>query len=147
MSKKRHMVPIAGLFALLGVAVYMVVQLNGQGTTTVTGDFTNAAVAEVKDAQGQVLLQGQFENTESDDEDTERKATLKPTGIVADAAGEAEVEFAKSAPTAQEVEFSVRGLPPGTALAFVIDGQQVATATTDQRGRAEVELDVRIAGS
>ena len=93
------------------------------------------------------MLQGQFEHTEDDDDDTERKATLKPTGIDADAAGEAEVEFAKSAPTAQEVEFSVRGLPPGTALAFVIDGQQVATATTDQRGRAEVELDVRMASS
>ena len=87
MSKKRQMVPIAGLFALLGVAVYMVVQLNGaRHYECVTGDFTNAAVAEVKDAQGQMVLQGQFDAVpQSDDEDTERKATLKPTGIDADA--------------------------------------------------------------
>jgi hypothetical protein len=131
----------------VAIAVYMVVQLNGQATGTVTGDLTNAAVAEVKDAQGQVVLQGQFENIESDGEDTERKATLKPMGSDADAAGEAEVEFAKSAPTAQEVEFSVRGLQPGAAFTFVIDGQLVATATTDQRGRAEVELDVKMAAA
>jgi hypothetical protein len=47
-------------------------------------------------------------------------------------------------PAEQDVEFSVRNLPPGAALTFAIHGVQVATATTDARGRAEVELGVRM---
>ena len=35
------------------------------------------------------------------------KAVLKPTGVDADAAGEAEVEFSKAAPATQEIEFFV----------------------------------------
>ncbi len=53
------------------------------------------------------------------------------------------MEFAKSAPATQEIEFSVRGLQAGATFTFVIDGQEVATATADARGRAEVELDVK----
>lgn len=146
MRDKRQMVPIAGLLATMAAAIYMVVQLDAQATG-VTGNFTNAAAAEVRDAQGQVVLQGQFAVAAEDDDDIERKAVLKPTGIVADAAGEAEVEFAKSAASTQEIEFWVRGLQAGAVFTFVIDGQEVATATADRRGRAEVELDVRIPGT
>ncbi len=146
MSNRRQLIPIGGLIATAAAAMYMVVQLNAQATG-VTGNFTNAAAAEVRDAQGQVVLQGQFAAADEDDDDVERKAVLKPTGIVADAAGEAEVEFAKSAPVKQEIEFSVRGLQAGAAFTFVIDGQEVATATADRRGKAEVELDVRMPGT
>jgi hypothetical protein len=79
--------------------------------------------------------------------DTGRKAALAPTGIDADATGEAEIEFRKSAPAEQEVEFSVGNVAPGTVLTFVIDGTAMATATADSRGRAEVELDVRMPGA
>jgi hypothetical protein len=146
MTVKNQVFPIAALIATSAFAIYMVVQLSGQPTSA-TGNFTNAAVAEVKDAQGHVVLQGQFVASDEDDDDVERKATLKPTGSDADAAGEAEVEFAKSAPTKQEVEFSVRGLQAGATYTFVIDGQEVATATADQRGQAEVELDVKMPGA
>ena len=67
-------------------------------------------MAQVRDAQGQVVLQGQFMPPDEEDDDVERHATLAPTGVDADAAGEAEVEFAKAAPTSQEVEFSVTNL-------------------------------------
>ena len=43
-----------------GLRVYMVVQLERPGAPAPTGNFTNAAMAEVRDAQGQVVLQGQF---------------------------------------------------------------------------------------
>jgi len=147
MMDNRQVIPIAGLFATMAIAAYMVVQLDGQATTAVSADFTNAAIAEVRNADGQVVLQGQFVLAEEDDDDAERKATLKPTGVDADAAGEAEVEFARSAPATQEIEFSVRGLEAGATVTFVIDGQDVATATTDRRGRAEVELDVKMPGA
>jgi hypothetical protein len=146
MKDKRQMVPVAGLLATVGAAVYMVVQLSGQ-TPNSTGDFTNATVAEVRDAPGQVILSGEFQLVEEDDDDIERKAALAPTGVDADAAGEAEIEFSKAGPADQEAEFSVRNVAAGAVLTFVIDGTEVATATADARGRAEVELDVRMPGT
>jgi hypothetical protein len=146
MSTIREIIPPVGLLATIGVAAFMVVQLHGQAPA-VTGDFTNAAAAEVRNAQGQVLLQGQFMLVDEEDDDVERKATLTQTGIDADAAGEAEVEYAKATPVTQEIEFSVRNLEPGAVVTFVIDGTDVATATADRQGRAEVELDVRISAS
>lgn len=144
---KRQMIPAGGLLATVAAAAYMVVQLNGQAGQP-TADLTNAALAEVRNAQGQVILSGQFQLVEEeDDDDVERKATLAPTGVDADATGEAEVEFSKTAPSEQEVEFSVQNVAAGTVLTFVIDGTQVATATADQRGRAEVDLDVRMPGA
>jgi hypothetical protein len=146
MKDKRQIIPVAGLLATMTVAVYMVVQLNGQ-TATPAADFTNAAAAEVRDAQGQVLLRGQFQQTDEDDDDVERKAVLAAAGAVADARGEAEVEFSRNAPAKQEVEFSVRNVAPGTVLTFVIDGVDLATATADGKGRAEVDLNVPMPGT
>jgi hypothetical protein len=143
---KRQMIPVVGFLATAGASVYMVAQLSGQAATA-TGDFTNAAVAEVRDAQGQALLSGQFQVAEEDDDDIERKAVLAATGADADATGEAEVEFSKDAPATQEVEFSIRNVSPNAAFTFVIDGTAVATATADARGRADVELDVHIPGT
>jgi hypothetical protein len=147
MRNKRIVVPVAGLVATLAVAVYMVVQLRGQAATAV-GDFSNAAVAEVHDSQGRSLLRGQFEQTQEEDDDVERKAKLESTGVDSDATGEAEVEFAKELPTEQEVEFSVQNLQPGLTVSFVIDGTTVGQATVDARGRAEAEIEVtRSSGS
>jgi hypothetical protein len=140
------MIPVVGLLATMAFAAYMVVQLSGQ-TTTVTGDFTNAATAEVRDAQGQVILSGPFQLVEEDDDDVERKAALAAIGSDADATGEAEIEFNKAAPAVQEVEFSVRNVAAGAVLTFVIDGTQVGTATANARGRAEFEIDVRMPGA
>ena len=146
MKDKRQMIPAVGLLGTVGAAVYMVVQLNGQATAP-SADFTNAAFAEVRDTQGLVVLSGQFQVTDEDDDDVERKAVLAPTGVDADATGEAEVEFSNDAPANQEVDFSVRNVAAGTVLTFVIDGTDVATATADRRGRAQVELDVRMPGT
>ena len=146
MSGKRQMIPIAGLLMTVAIAGYMVVRIDGQ-ESAVTGDFTTATMAEVRDAQGVIVLRGQFVMVDEEDDDVERQATLEPTGADQDATGEAEVEFSREAPAVQEVEFSVENLEPGAALTFLIDGNDVATATVDRRGRAEVELDVRIPGT
>jgi len=145
MSARNQVIPIIGLAAIIAAGIYMVVQLEGQEATAIRGNFTNAQQAEVRDAQGQAILQGPFVQVDEEDEDIERKATLKATGIDPDAAGEAEVEFAKSAPTSQEIEFTLRGLDAGATYTLVIDGQVVTTAKADTRGRAEVELDVKFA--
>jgi hypothetical protein len=143
MMSKERMIPIVGFLVIVVVVGYMVAQLSGQ-STGVTADFTNAAVAEVRDAQGQLVLSGPFQVADEDDDDMERKAVLAPTGVDADATGEAEVEFSKGNAAKQEVEFSLRNVSPGAAFTFVIDGTAIATATADARGRAEVELEVRM---
>lgn len=145
MKNTNQLIPLGGLLATMAVAAYMVVQLNGQ-SPAVAGDYTNAATVQVRDGQGQIVLQGQFMPPVEDDGDLERRAVLAASGVDADAAGEAEVEFAKADPIEQEVEFSVTNLPADATFTFVIDGTDVATATTDRRGRAEVELNVRMPG-
>jgi hypothetical protein len=145
MKQKQHVIAGAGLLVTIAAAGYMVVQLNGQ-TAAPAADFTNAATAQVRDAQGQVVLQGQFGAPVEEDGGLERLAALAPTGVDADAAGEAEVEFDKAAPATQEVEFSITNVQAGAAFTFVIDGTEVATATADRRGRAAVELNVRMPG-
>ena len=146
MNDKRQVISVAGLLATVAMAVYMVVQLAGQ-TAGPAGDFTNAGNAEVRDAQGQTILRGQFALAEEEDDDIERKAKLEPTGVDADANGSAEVEFSKASPAQQEIEFSVRNVDAGAALTFVIDGQAVGEGKADDRGRAEVELDVGMPGA
>ncbi len=144
MSGTRQLIPITGLLLTFAVSSHMVARLSGQQTPG--GDFTNATTAEVRGPNG-VLLRGQFAAAvEDDDDELERKATLAATGAGSSAAGEAEVEFDKGTLGKQEVEFSVTGLPAGTRLTFVIDGREVATATTDQRGRAEAEVDINASG-
>jgi hypothetical protein len=146
MAITRQWIPVGGLVATVAVALYVVVQLDGQ-TQAPTADFTKATTVQVKDAQGQIVLQGEFMAPVEEDNGFERRATLAPTGVDADAAGEAEVEFAKTAATTQEVEFTVRKMQPGASFSFVIDGIDVASATSDRRGRADVELDVRMPGA
>jgi hypothetical protein len=139
MTDKRQIIPVAGLIATMAGAAYMVVQLHGQAR--VSGDFSNAVVAEVQDAQGQSVLRGQFVLEQDTDDDVERKAQLATTGLDADARGEAEVEIAKDDALQQEIEFSVANLTPLTQLTFLIDGQAIGQATVDRRGRAELEIE------
>ena len=145
MSERRQWIPILGLVAIVAIAAYMVVQLSAQ-TAPITGDFSNAATAEVRDARGQVILRGQFNAVEEEDDDIERKAALQTTGVDLDASGEAEVETDKTAPATQEIEFSIRNVDGGGTFIFSIDGTDVATATADRNGKAEIELEVAVAG-
>ena len=144
MSDKRQWIPLGGLLATMAIVIYTVIQIHAQETGAVTGDFTNAAVAEVRDAKGQVILRGSFAPVEEADDDIERKAVLATTGADPDAQGEAEVEFAKAAPTEQEIEFEARNLEPGSRVTFVIDGRDVATVVADKDGVAEFEGDIKM---
>lgn len=148
---KNHSVQklsIAGLIGVLVIAAIMIVQLQARQAAQVTGDFRNAQTAEVRDAQGTVLLRGTFAVEEQDpgeEGEVERKAPLLAVsgGTMT---GEAEVEHQKDDPTVQEVEFMVIGVPAGAAVTLVIDGTPVTTATADENGKAEAEVEVRAAG-
>ena len=57
MKNTNQLIPLGGLLATMAVAAYRVVQLNGQ-SPAVAGDYTNAATVQVRDGQGQIVLQG-----------------------------------------------------------------------------------------
>jgi hypothetical protein len=115
--------------------------LDAQAPRDSAADFTKAALAEVKNASGQVVLSGKFVvETDKDDDDEERKAKLAPTPVDADAEGEAEIEVSGTGSSRrQEVEFSLSNLQPGAVYTLVIDGKVFATVTANERGRAEHE--------
>ena len=143
MMGKRMWVVVAGMAATIAFSVYMVGQVAAQNAAMLTGDFSTAAFAEVRDGQGQVLLRGEFKPVEEEDDDIERKAVLLAAGADADATGEAEVEFAKATPAEQEVEFAISKVQPGATYTFLIDGKQVGSATADDDGKAEIEVAVK----
>ncbi len=148
--KTRELIPVGGLLATTIAAGYMVVQLSAQSApqpTTQPVDFTNAIKAQVKDAQGQLILEGTFMAPVEEDGGLERRATLAPAGGDTDASGEAEVEYATGTPAEQEIEFSVQNLTPDATFTFAIDGTDVATAKADRRGRVDVERKVRMPGA
>jgi hypothetical protein len=123
-------------------------QLYGMRAMQVTGDFRNAVLAEVRDAQGQVLLHGSFAPVDADDQgEVERLATLTPVTAGGNASGEAEVEYQSDNPTLQEVELTATGLAAGVTVSLVIDGTAVTTAKADNKGKVEVELEVRSAAA
>ena len=116
---------------------------NGSFVPGAVADFRNATTAEVRDAQGAVILSGKFVETAADSGEVERKATLAPTGVDADASGTVEVESCRDTGCrSQEIEFEVVNVAPGSVVRLVIDGQEFGTVTTDDRGRATVERDV-----
>lgn len=107
-------------------------------------DYRSAALAEVRNAQDQVILSGRFVETAGDGEnEIERTATLTATGADPDASGAVEVETCRPAGCdSQEVEFEVTNVDPGAVIRFAIDGKLFATVTVDRRGRATVERSV-----
>ena len=139
----RNTAAIGGVLAV-AVAVGAIVQAGSSPAIQINGDLKNAAVAEVHDAQGQVLLRGEFAPVDADDEgEIELVAPLTAVAAGLAAKGEAEVEYQTDTPAEQEVELTLSGLAQGTDIIFVIDGQRVATARADNRGRISLELAVR----
>jgi hypothetical protein len=125
------------------VAVVMVIGLSGNQTASVSGDFRNATTAEVRDAQGKVLLRGTFAAA-ADTNDVERQATLTATPEGGQASGDAEIEYSKDQPNVQEIEFEVAGVPARAIVTLVLDGRDVISATADDKGRAKAEFDVAV---
>ena len=143
MNKKVQTLALTGLGLIMVAAMVMIVQLRAQ--QTVTGDFREAKVAEIHDAQGNVLLKGTFAPADGDDDqEVERVAKLAPVSAGSAGSGEAEVEYRKDAPNVQEIEFLVEGVKPRTALTLVLDGKPVLRATADEKGKAEAEANVSV---
>ena len=146
MITRKHITWTAGAIIAAALVIIGAERLYGQRAPQVVGDFRNAAQAEVRDTQGQVLLRGQFTPADADDQgEVERLATLAPTTAGSTASGEAEVEYQADNPSTQEIELTAAGIQPGAQVALVIDGLQVATATANKNGKVDIELEARTA--
>ena len=115
MNRRNHWLAVC---ALVGTTV----PLNAQ--------VSAAAVVEVRDPQGQVVLRGQFDAFDAD----ERYAALGPAGSNIKATGEIEID-------ARQIEGELRNLAPRTAFTIVIEGRSVGEVTTDGRGRADFDIE------
>jgi hypothetical protein len=122
----------------------MTVHLSGGQASQVSGDFRNASTAEVRDAQGQVLLRGTFADIPADEDEVERQAALTATAAGGQASGDAEVEYNRDEPNMQEIEFSVAGVPARAIVTLVLDGRDVISATANDNGRAEAEANIPV---
>jgi hypothetical protein len=144
----KRILPLVGMLMLCGYAAFAVirsankVQEVKQPLPSSVGDLTTAKLVEIKDAAGQIVLSGNFVVEKKQDGNVEGKALLTGTGINATAKGDAEFEVSMNrvGATEKELEISVRRLAPGTSFNLFVDGQQVVTFSTDQRGAAELEM-------
>ena len=141
----REALPFAAIVTVIVVTGYVAVRFDAEEATVRSADFRNAATAEIRNAEGEIVLRGTFMLVEEEDDDIERKAALTATtGMVM---GEAEVEFATEMPASQEVEFTARDLVADALYTLVVDGRDVATVAADMRGRIAIELDVPLPGA
>ena len=143
-KRTRLILMLAALLIGGGVAsVWLVDTLDAQGVALPadTPDLSTASMVEVKDGSGLVVLAGQLVDIPEDDDDVERKAELRGSGISAGATGFAEVEVAKTNNQIdQEVEVSVSKLAASATYSVFVDGKQLGTFQTNKGGNAEVEL-------
>jgi hypothetical protein len=138
-SKFKAILSVVSVSAMLST-VALVRADEDQPLPAEAGDLSSATAIEVRDAGGQALLSGTFGAGEKDDDgDVERRADLRSASGAA--GGEAEIEISSRAgEPQQELEFEVQGLPAGTSFGLFLDGRQITTFTTDERGRASAEM-------
>jgi hypothetical protein len=144
--RPRQAVLLVATLAIIALTGYVVVRFNAQEPTVQSADLRNAVAAEIRNAEGEVVLRGTFRLVEEEDDDIERKAALAPT-TGGEVMGEAEVEFAAEMPVEQEVEFTARGLTAGATYVLVADGREITSVAADPRGRIAIEFNVPLPGA
>jgi hypothetical protein len=146
--KAKRILPVIGMLLLCGYAAFAVIRHSNKvqevkhPLPSSIGDLAAAKLVEIKDAAGQVVLSGTFAVENKPDGDIEGEALLVGTDINAGAKGKAEFEVSTDSKgmLEKELELSVSKLASETSFSMFVDGQQVATFITNQRGAAELEM-------
>ena len=102
--------------------------------------LANAKTIEIKDANGQVILRGNFAPEDSDKDDSELEAILVGTGSKAKGRAEIEYEQKNNAVTKQELELELEGLAASATVTIVIDGKDLQTVAVDKSGDADLKF-------
>lgn len=106
------------------------------------GNLAEGQSVEIKDGGGQLILSGKFGSPKQGSKEIERQTVLTATAVMPKAKGVAEIEISSASAsfTEQELELSVKHLSAGTKFHLFIDGQEVASFTTNHQGKAELEF-------
>jgi hypothetical protein len=144
----KTFLPIVGMLLLCGYAAVAVIRTRDQAQKvkqplpSIVGGLEAAKLVEIKDAAGQVILSGSFVAVNRPDDALEGKAKLAGAGDSAVAAqGEAEFEVSTNKRgVKQELEIEISRLAPRTSYSLHLDGKQVTTFSTDQRGAVDLEM-------
>ena len=147
----KMLLPLIGLVLLCGYAGFAVIRTGNkaqqaqevkQPLPSTVGDLATAKLVEIKDAAGQVVLNGNIVHKNKQDKDVEGEALLTGSGTNAEAKGKLEVEVSTNSNglTEKELELDVRGLTPGASFSLFLDGQQVTTFVTDLHGSVDLEM-------
>jgi hypothetical protein len=140
------------LFSLLGmIALFAFAAINvissevHEVKQALPGSLNNLAevkTLEIKDADGRLILSGHFGSPKPSSDELERQTVLTATDVMPKAKGVAEIEISntRASFTEQELELSVKQLSAGAEFYLFIDGQEVASFTTNHQGKAELEF-------
>jgi hypothetical protein len=142
----KKLFSLAGLIFLFAFAAISVVssgvQEVKQALPASLSNLAGVQTVEVKDAEGRVILSGKFGSAKQSAKELERQTALTATDVMPKAKGVAEIEISNDTAsfTEQELELSVKHLSAGTKFYLFIDGQEVASFTTNHQGKAELEF-------
>jgi hypothetical protein len=142
----KKVISIVGMVFIFACATISVlsseVQELKQALPTNINNLSEVKTVEIKDESGQLILSGNFGNATQDGTEVERETVLAATSVMPMARGTAEIEIStnKDSFTVQELELSVKHLPPGKSFKLFVDGQEVGSFTTNHEGKAELEF-------
>jgi hypothetical protein len=140
--KEKKFIPILGMFLVLLYATINVAKGDTdeikQPLPSSLTDLAAVKIIEISDANGQTVLKGNF----IDLNEVERTAALVGEGSSANARGKASIEISKKKNgfTEKELEVETQNLAARSVFKIIVDGQEVASFTTDHTGKAELEL-------
>lgn len=142
--KEKRVIPILGMFLVLLYATINVAKGDTdeikQPLPSSLTDLAAVKVIEISDANGQTILKGNFVESGNDLNEVERTAMLAGNG--SNARGKASIEISKNKNgfTEKELEVETYNLAARSVFKVTVDGQEVASFTTDHAGKAELEL-------
>lgn len=139
--------PAIGMLLLFGIVVFAVSGSRDvkQPLPPALNDLASIKTVEIKDAGGQVVLNGNFTTWTERDGDLKGKARLNSTNVIANARGEAEFEVSRERNgfIEKDLDVEVDDLAADTTYNLIIDGRQITSFSTNRRGDAELEFNNR----
>lgn len=142
MSAIRPIVLLCGVcVALIAIAVAIRGPLAAAQPPLSLDNITSADIVEIRDAQGNAVLTGEFRTRVDALGNTEKDAALRNrdgSTVIGEVELEIPVEGREN--RRPELEVDIISLEPNQTYTVAIDDRPVATFTADDRGSIDVEL-------
>ncbi len=140
----KMIIPVIGMFLIFGIVVFAVSGMRDvrQPLPNALNDLASIKTVEIRDAGGQVVLNGNFTTWTERDGDLNGEALLNRGNSTANARGEADFEVSRERNgfIEKDLDVEVDDLAADTTYNLIIDGQQITSFSTNRRGDAELEF-------